>query len=84
MDPRHLGVGVILVKCISRIHHTNLKIKRVLALTFANKDDYAKIHEDDKFDITGLTSFKEGQPLTIVVHHKDGSRMKSKPTTPTT
>jgi aconitate hydratase len=74
MEPRHLGVRAILVKSFARIHETNLKKQGMLALTFANKDDYAKIHEDDKFDITGLTSFKEGQPLTIVVHHKDGSK----------
>jgi aconitate hydratase len=74
MEPRHLGVRAILVKSFARIHETNLKKQGMLALTFANKEDYAKIHEDDKFDITGLTSFKEGQPLTIVVHHKDGSK----------
>ncbi len=74
MEPRHLGVRAILVKSFARIHETNLKKQGMLALTFANKEDYAKIQEDDKFDITGLTSFKEGQPLTIVVHHKDGSK----------
>jgi aconitate hydratase len=74
MEPRHLGVRAILVKSFARIHETNLKKQGMLALTFANKDDYAKIHEDDKFDITGLTSFKEGQSLTIVAHHKDGSK----------
>jgi len=74
MEPRHLGVRAILVKSFARIHETNLKKQGMLALTFANKDDYAKIHEDDKFDITGLTSFKEGQSLTIVVHHTDGSK----------
>jgi aconitate hydratase len=74
MEPRHLGVRAILVKSFARIHETNLKKQGMLALTFANKDDYAKIQEDDKFDITGLTSFKEGQPLTIVIHHKDGSK----------
>jgi aconitate hydratase len=56
MEPRHLGVRAILVKSFARIHETNLKKQGMLALTFANKDDYAKIHEDDKFDITGLTS----------------------------
>ncbi len=65
MEPRHLGVRAILVKSFAKIHETNLKKQGMLALTFANKDDYAKIHEDDKFNITGLTSFKEGQPLTI-------------------
>ncbi len=45
----------------------------MLALTFANKDDYNKIQEDDRFDITGLTSFAPGTPLTLVIHHSNGN-----------
>jgi aconitate hydratase len=45
----------------------------MLALTFANKEDYNKIQEDDSIDIVGLTSFTQGQPLTLVLNHKDGS-----------
>ncbi len=36
-----------LVKSFARIHETNLKKQGMLALTFANKDDYDKILEDD-------------------------------------
>jgi len=43
-------------------------------LTFANKDDYDKIQEDDTIDILGLTSFAPGQPLRLALHHKDGSQ----------
>jgi aconitate hydratase len=73
MEPRHLGVRAILVKSFARIHETNLKKQGMLALTFANKDDYNKIHEDDTMDIIGLTSFAPNTPLTITLHHKDGS-----------
>jgi aconitate hydratase len=73
MEPRNLGVKVILVKSFARIHETNLKKQGMLALTFANKEDYNKIMEDDTFDILGLTDFREGMPFKIVVHHKDGS-----------
>ena len=45
----------------------------MLALTFANKEDYEKVQEDDAIDITGLTTFAPGKPLTVVLHHKDGS-----------
>lgn len=45
----------------------------MLALTFANPADYDKIKEDDTFAITGLTTFAEGVPLTLVITHKDGS-----------
>ena len=46
----------------------------MLALTFANKEDYAKIQENDDIDVMGLVSFKPGKPLEIVLHHSDGSR----------
>src|SRR5205085_7828693 len=73
MQPRHLGIRVILVKSFARIHETNLKKQGMLALTFANEADYDKILEDDYIDVTGLTSFMTGVPLTVVLHHKDGS-----------
>lgn len=73
MEPRFLGVRAVLVKSFARIHETNLKKQGMLALTFANKDDYDKILEDDTIDIIGLTSFEEGKPLDIILHHTDGS-----------
>src|SRR5579863_7295775 len=72
MEPRFLGVRAILVKSFARIHETNLKKQGMLALTFVNKSDYDKIKEDDTFDILGLTDFKPGVPLKIVLHHNDG------------
>lgn len=73
MEPRHLGVRAVLVKSFARIHETNLKKQGMLALTFANKEDYDKIQENDTFDILGLTSFAPDQQLDLVLHHKDGS-----------
>lgn len=74
MEPRHLGVRAVLVKSFARIHETNLKKQGMLALTFANKEDYNKIQEDDVIDITGLTSFAPGVQLTLTFNHKDGSK----------
>lgn len=74
MEPRHLGVRAVIVKSFARIHETNLKKQGMLGLTFANKADYDLIEETDTFDILGLTDFKEGQPLKVVLHHKDGSQ----------
>ncbi len=73
MEPRHLGVRVVLTKSFARIHETNLKKQGMLALTFADKADYDKIQEDDSIDVTGLTSFAPGTPLTLVITHKDGT-----------
>ena len=74
MEPRHLGVRAVLVKSFARIHETNLKKQGMLGLTFADKDDYDKIREDDVIDIVGLTEFAPNKPLTIVLNHSDGSR----------
>jgi len=73
MEPRHLGVRAVLVKSFARIHETNLKKQGMLGLTFMDKADYEKIHEDDVIDINGLISFAPNVPLTIVLHHADGT-----------
>jgi len=73
MEPRHLGVKVVLVKSFARIHETNLKKQGMLALTFSNPDDYLKIREDDRFDLTGLDTFAPGKPLILKLHHSDSS-----------
>ena len=74
MEPRHLGVRAIVVRSFARIHETNLKKQGMLALTFANKEDYDKVKEDDSIDIVGLTGFAPGKQLTMVLNHKDGSK----------
>jgi aconitate hydratase len=73
MEPRHLGVKVVLVKSFARIHETNLKKQGMLGLTFADKSDYDKIQEDDRITISDLISFAPGKPLTLIFKHKDGS-----------
>ena len=73
MEPRHLGVRVVLVKSFARIHETNLKKQGMLALTFDNKADYDKIREGDTIDVNGLTTFAPGTPLTMVLNHEDGT-----------
>jgi aconitate hydratase len=73
MEPRHLGVKVVLVKSFARIHETNLKKQGMLALTFANKNDYDKIQEKDKIDIIGLSSISPNKVLKVVLNHSNGT-----------
>lgn len=73
MEPRFLGVKAVLVRSFARIHETNLKKQGMLAITFARREDYDLIQEDDRIDIKGLTTFAPGKPLTVVLHHADGS-----------
>lgn len=73
MEPRFLHVKVILAKSFARIHETNLKKQGMLALTFADKNDYDKIRENDKISITGLTAFRPGKNLIVELKHSDGT-----------
>ncbi|MCK5135765.1 MAG: aconitate hydratase [Bacteroidales bacterium] len=73
MEPRHLGVKVVLVKSFARIHETNLKKQGMLGLTFDNKNDYELVREDDVIDVLGLKQLVPGTPLEIRLHHIDGA-----------
>ena len=73
MEPRFLNVKAILVKSFARIHETNLKKQGMLALTFADKNDYDKVREDDRISIIGLTGFSPGKNLKISLSHSDGT-----------
>ncbi len=73
MEPRHLGVSVVLVKSFARIHETNLKKQGMLALTFRKGKDYDLIREDDTIDVLGLKQMEPGKPLEVILHHSDGT-----------
>lgn len=73
MEPRHLGVKAVLVKSFARIHETNLKKQGMLALTFANENDYDKIAENDIINFIDLASLSPGKTLHLELHHSDGS-----------
>lgn len=73
MEPRFLGGAAVIVKSFARIHETNLKKQGLLALTFADPKDFDKIQEEDLLAIKGLTEMAPGKPLTLELHHPDGS-----------
>ncbi len=74
MEPRHLGVRVVLVNSFARIHETNLKKQGMLGLTFSKESDYQLVQENDSIDINGLTSFTPGKQLEVVLNHADGTK----------
>ena len=74
MEPRHLGVKVILVKSFARIHETNLKKQGMLALTFENENDYDLIQEDDTFNLIDLKDFAPGKKVNIEIIHSNGKK----------
>ncbi len=73
MEPRHLGVRVVLVKSFARIHETNLKKQGLLGLTFAHPADYDKVQEDDTIETVDLDQMAPGKPVTLKFTHADGS-----------
>ncbi|HED07431.1 MAG TPA: aconitate hydratase, partial [Ignavibacteria bacterium] len=77
MEPRFLGGRAIIVKSFARIHETNLKKQGMLPLTFADPNDYDKIQENDKLDITGLKELVPGKQLNLIIKHEDGSQDKA-------
>jgi aconitate hydratase len=74
MQPRHLGVSVVLVKSFARIHETNLKKQGMLGVTFVQEADYDKFQEDDVIDLIDLKDFTPGKPLAMRLTHTDGSQ----------
>ncbi|MDO6605396.1 aconitase [Arenibacter palladensis] len=74
MQPRHLGVAVVIVKSFARIHETNLKKQGMLGLTFANENDYDLIQEDDTFNFIDIKDFAPDKQITLELVHKDGTK----------
>ncbi|AFJ91030.1 aconitate hydratase [Blattabacterium sp. (Blaberus giganteus)] len=76
MEPRFLGVRVVLVKSFSRIHETNLKKQGILALTFLNSDDYNKIQEEDVFHFYIKNICSNNKNIEVELIHKNGYKEK--------
>jgi aconitate hydratase len=77
LEPRFLNVRAILVKSFARIHETNLKKQGILALTFVDKNDYDRIREEDRIDVSGFENFAPGSRFEITFRHSDGTSEKS-------
>ena len=75
MSPRFLNVKVVLVKGFARIHETNLKKQGILALTFADSQDYEKIEQQDRISVTGLSSLAPGKLVQVTVYKADGTSL---------
>ncbi|MFI5053989.1 MAG: aconitate hydratase, partial [Acidimicrobiia bacterium] len=73
MEPRFMNGRAVIVRSFARIHEANLKKQGVLALTFANPNDYERVLVDDTVDIVGLAELAPGKPVEVVLHHADGT-----------
>ena len=73
MEPRFMNGVATIVRSFARIAEANLKKQGMLALTFANPDDYERVLADDVVDIVGLAELAPGKPVRVVLHHANGS-----------
>ena len=76
MEPRLQGCRAVIARSFARIAEANLKKQAILALTFANPADYDQVRVDDTVDVTGLDQLAPGRPVTVVVHHSDGTNVE--------
>ena len=54
LAPVHLGIRAVLAKSFARIHRRNLLLNGVLALTFADEDDYDRLERGTRLEIGGV------------------------------
>jgi aconitate hydratase len=74
LSPRFLGGAAVIARSFARIHQTNLKKQGLLALTFAEPDDYELVRKDDRVELVGLRGLAPGRPVECVLGHSDGTR----------
>jgi aconitate hydratase len=73
MEPRVRGCHAVIARSFARIAEANLKKQGILPLTFADSADYDNVRVDDSVDIVGLSELAPGRPVTVVLHHSDGT-----------
>lgn len=74
MEPRYLGCKVVIAKSFARIHETNLKKQGILALSFIDKEAYARIQEADQISIYDLEKqLHQGNTIEAILTHIDGT-----------
>jgi aconitate hydratase len=73
MEPRFMNGVAVIARSFARIAEANLKKQGLLALTLVDPDDYERFLVDDTIDIVGLAELAPGRPVTVVLHHPDGT-----------
>jgi aconitate hydratase len=74
LSPRLLGGAAVIARSFARIHETNLKKQGLLALTFDDPADYARLREDDRISLLDLAALAPGRPVRCIIGHADGTR----------
>jgi aconitate hydratase len=71
---RLLGVRAVIAQSFERIHRSNLVGMGVLPCQFVSGENAAgwRLSGEEEFDLVGLDDARPRQPLTLVVHRKNG------------
>ena len=72
LSPRLLGGAAVIARSFARIHESNLKKQGLLALTFAEPEDYDRIEETDLLSLVDLMQLAPGKPVQLRLRHADG------------
>jgi aconitate hydratase A / 2-methylisocitrate dehydratase len=78
LSPRLLGGVAVIARSFARIHETNLKKQGLLALTFADPDDWERLGERDRVSLIGLRELAPGREVDCLVEKPDGSSAQIK------
>lgn len=76
MSPRLLGAGAVIARSFARIHETNLKKHGLLALTFADPNDYEFIKADDTLTIINPENIASGKRVICIINHASGEQVE--------
>jgi aconitate hydratase len=74
LSPRLLGGAAVIARSFARIHESNLKKQGLLAMTFAQADDYERIRADDRLSLLGLRELAAGKSVKCRLVHSDGTQ----------
>ncbi|KAL1624240.1 hypothetical protein SLS56_007942 [Neofusicoccum ribis] len=78
LQPRFLNGVAIIAKSFAGIHESNLKKQGMLPLTFNDLADYDRIEAEDRISLVGLSDFRPGRSITMLVKRSDGSTWQTK------
>jgi aconitate hydratase len=75
LAPLHLGVKAVIAKSFARIHHRNLIAQGIVALTFANEDDYDKAEVGQTWTLANIRQELEDGAETITAQIDGGEEL---------
>ena len=77
LAPMFLGLRAVIAKSFARIHHANLVNFGIVPLTFADSNDYERVHPDDVLEIPQVRRRLESGERILVRNAATGEEFKA-------